>query len=59
MFKVINKSTRTTPGATRCCDWMKDLERYSSFVRKLTFKWYIEREIDLRDIALDRTEVHF
>ena len=41
------------------CAWMKDLESYSSFASKLLIKWYIEEEIDLRDIGLDRAEVNF
>ena len=39
--------------------WMNDLEPYSSFARKLLIKWYIEGEIDLSDIGLDRAEVNF
>ena len=58
MFKVNIKGTRTTPGGTLCCNWMKDLERYSYFAGKL-IKWYVEGEIDLRDIGLDCTEVNF
>ena len=43
----------------RYCAWMNDLESYSSFARKLLIKWYIEGEIDLSDIGLDRDEVNF
>ena len=44
---------------TRYRPWMNDLESYSSFARKLLIKWYIEGEIDLSDIGLDRAEVNF
>ena len=44
---------------TRYCAWMNDLESYSSPSRKLLIKWYIEGEIDLSDIGLDRAEVKF
>ena len=39
----------------RYCALMNDLEFYSSLTRKLLIKWYIKREIDLRDCA----EVNF
>ena len=44
---------------TRYCTWMNDLESYSSFARKLLIKWYMEGEIDLSDIDLNRAQVNF
>ena len=38
------------------CAWMNYLESSSSLARKLLIKWYIEGEIDLSDISLDRAE---
>ena len=35
---------------------MNYLESSSSLARKLLIKWYIEGEIDLSDISLDRAE---
>ena len=43
---------------TRYCACMNDLESYSSVGRKLLIKWYIEREIHLSDIGLDRAVVN-
>ena len=44
---------------TLCCAWMKDLESYIYFARKLLIRWYVDREIDLRTIGLGRTDVNF
>ena len=52
--KIIRKRKMTL-----CWAWMKDLESYCSFTRKLLMSGYVEGEIDLRDTSLDCVEVKF
>ena len=57
-FKIATEYIRKRK-MTRYYAWMNDLDSFSSFARKLSIKWYIEREIDLSDIGLDLAEVNF
>ena len=57
-FKIATELIRKRK-MNRYYGWMNDLDSYSPSARKLLIKWYIDREIGLSDIGLDRAEANF